>query len=64
MIGWRHSFNETQLIGRLKIGNDEVYAEPYDCYAAISFELGEIHDIYITSEKPVKAILQWLQLAA
>ena len=30
----------------------------------IEFQLGEIHDIYITSRKPAKAILQWLQLAA
>jgi mannose-6-phosphate isomerase-like protein (cupin superfamily) len=30
----------------------------------IEFQLGEIHDIYITSVKPAKAILQWLQLAA
>lgn len=30
----------------------------------IEFQLGEIHDIYITSAKPAKAILQWLQLAA
>jgi mannose-6-phosphate isomerase-like protein (cupin superfamily) len=30
----------------------------------IEFQLGEIHDIYITSAKPSKAILQWLQLAA
>jgi mannose-6-phosphate isomerase-like protein (cupin superfamily) len=30
----------------------------------IEFQLGEIHDIYITSAKPAKAILQWLKLAA
>ncbi len=30
----------------------------------IEFQLGEIHDIYITSARPAKAILQWLKLAA
>ena len=30
----------------------------------IEFQLGQIHDIYITSGKPAKAILQWLSLAA
>jgi mannose-6-phosphate isomerase-like protein (cupin superfamily) len=30
----------------------------------IEFQLGEVHDIYITSARPAKAILQWLQLAA
>lgn len=30
----------------------------------IEFQLGEFHDIYITSAQPAKAILQWLQLAA
>ena len=30
----------------------------------IEFQLGELHDIYITSAQPAKAILQWLQLAA
>lgn len=30
----------------------------------IEFQIGEIHDIYITSARPAKAILQWLQLAA
>lgn len=30
----------------------------------ISMKLGETHDIKITSEKPAKAILQWVKLAA
>ncbi len=30
----------------------------------IEMKIGEIHDIYITSPKPVKAILQWLKIAA
>ncbi len=30
----------------------------------IVFELGEVHDIHITSGAPAKAILQWLKLAA
>ena len=30
----------------------------------ISFKIGEVHDIHITSAKPAKAILQWLKLAA
>jgi mannose-6-phosphate isomerase-like protein (cupin superfamily) len=30
----------------------------------ISFKIGEVHDIQITSAKPAKAILQWLKIAA
>ena len=30
----------------------------------ISFKIGEIHDIQITSDEPAKAILQWLKIAA
>ncbi len=30
----------------------------------ISFKIGEVHDIQITSAKPAKAILQWLKRAA
>ena len=30
----------------------------------ISFKIGEIHDIEITSAEPAKAILQWLKIAA
>jgi hypothetical protein len=30
----------------------------------IEMKIGEIHDIYITSAKPAKAILQWLKVAA
>ena len=30
----------------------------------ISFKIGEVHDIQITSTKPAKAILQWLKIAA
>ena len=30
----------------------------------ISFKLGEVHDIHITSREPAKAILQWLKIAA
>ena len=30
----------------------------------ISFKIGEIHDIQITSSEPAKAILQWLKIAA
>jgi mannose-6-phosphate isomerase-like protein (cupin superfamily) len=30
----------------------------------IEMKIGENHDIYITSPKPVKAILQWLKMAA
>ena len=30
----------------------------------IEFQLGELHDVYITSAKPAKGILQWLPLAA
>lgn len=30
----------------------------------ISFKIGEVHDIEITSAKPAKAILQWLKIAA
>ena len=30
----------------------------------ISFKIGEVHDIEITSTKPAKAILQWLKIAA
>ena len=30
----------------------------------ISFKLGEVHDIHITSCEPAKAILQWLKIAA
>ncbi|MBL7816224.1 MAG: cupin domain-containing protein [Saprospiraceae bacterium] len=30
----------------------------------ISFKIGEVHDIHITSAEPAKAILQWLKLAA
>ncbi len=30
----------------------------------ISFKIGEVHDIHITSRKPAKAILQWLKIAA
>ena len=30
----------------------------------ISFKIGEIHDIQITSAEPAKAILQWLKIAA
>ena len=30
----------------------------------ISFKIGEVHDIEITSAKPAKAILQWLKTAA
>lgn len=30
----------------------------------ISFKIGEVHDIQITSTAPAKAILQWLKLAA
>jgi hypothetical protein len=30
----------------------------------IELKLGEIHDIYITSAQPAKAILQWLKVAA
>ncbi len=30
----------------------------------ISFKIGEVHDIEITSLKPAKAILQWLKIAA
>ena len=30
----------------------------------IEMKIGEIHDIYITSAQPAKAILQWLKVAA
>ena len=30
----------------------------------ISFKIGEVHDIQITSSEPAKAILQWLKIAA
>lgn len=30
----------------------------------ISFKIGEVHDIQITSNVPAKAILQWLKIAA
>jgi hypothetical protein len=30
----------------------------------IEMKIGEIHDIYITSAQPAKAILQWLKIAA
>ncbi len=30
----------------------------------ISFKIGEVHDIHITSREPAKAILQWLKIAA
>lgn len=30
----------------------------------VEMKIGEIHDIYITSAQPAKAILQWLKIAA
>jgi mannose-6-phosphate isomerase-like protein (cupin superfamily) len=34
------------------------------CGDFIEMKIGEIHDIYITSAQPAKAILQWLKVAA
>jgi mannose-6-phosphate isomerase-like protein (cupin superfamily) len=43
--------------GNLKIVN--MQAGDY-----ITMQIGETHDVHITSEKPAKAVLQWLKIAA
>jgi mannose-6-phosphate isomerase-like protein (cupin superfamily) len=50
-----HIFNEDGTIKRVV----KMRAGDY-----ISFKIGEVHDIQITSSVPAKAILQWLKVAA